>query len=132
MKEHKHSWWLKKTKTDYNKYIRLLKSDSKGYGICVTCGTKVHYKNADAGHFVHGLNFVLDNQHIQCKRCNMYLSGNLIEYTLYMIKTYGIGRVEELRQEKNKLHKYTIPELKEMRAVFKQYIANLQAIKEGL
>lgn len=126
-----HSWWYKKTKQDFNKYIRLLKSDKNGMGICVTCGKKLHYKEAHAGHFQHGLHFREDNQHIQCPRCNLFLSGNLSKYTLYMIDKYGREKVDELIREKNKIHKYGIPYLRELRGKIRKRIKELEQKLEG-
>ena len=126
-----HSWWLKKTKADFNKMIRLQEADENGLLECITCGKIVHYKECDAGHYVHGLDFVEDNQHGQCKRCNMYLSGNLANYTLYMIDRYGRERVDELHLEKHKTHKYSIPELREKREGYRQRIKELEYKHKG-
>ena len=67
---------------------------------CFTCNTLVKFEESDAGHFIHGHNkltfFEPDNLHKQCKRCNLYLSGNGIIYSLRMIDQYGRNRVDEL------------------------------------
>lgn len=126
------SWWRKKTVLDFNKYIRLLKSDKNGYCVCVTCGKRLHYKKAHAGHFQHGLHFIEDNQHPQCVRCNMFLSGNLSKYTLYMIDKYGRKRVDELIREGNKVHKYGIPYLRELRKEIRKKIKELKELEAKL
>lgn len=128
-KSHTHSWWMKKTKADFNKCIRLRDSDSNGMLTCITCGAKVHYKEADAGHYVHTLHFVEFNQFGQCKRCNMYLSGNLANYTLFMLDKYGREWVDELHREGYKPQKYSIPDLKDMRERYKRTIKILEAEK---
>ena len=119
-KERTHAWWLKKTNTDFNKMVRLEESNDSGYGICVTCGKPKHYKESNAGHFKHGLDFVRDNQHFQCVYCNQFLSGNGTKYSLYMIDRYGRDRVDEILAMKN--YKYSIPDLQEMRSNYKQKI----------
>ena len=67
---------------------------------CFTCLSTE--SNCQAGHFIHGHTkltfFEPDNIHRQCRRCNLYLSGNEVEYTLRMIKKYGLERVEELHK----------------------------------
>ena len=73
---------------------------------CVTCGTKVEGKNAQGGHFLHGVTNMplwLDERNVscQCTACNLYLSGNLIKYTLYMQKQYGQAVIDELFALKN-------------------------------
>jgi hypothetical protein len=123
MKQRTHAWWLKKTNIDYNKMVRLEEADENGYGYCVTCGKRIHYKEANAGHFRHGLDFVRDNQHLQCVHCNQWLSGKLDRYTLWMIDKYGRERVDEILAMKNK--KYSIPDLQEMRAEYKKKIKDL-------
>ncbi len=97
---------------------------------CITCDKEIHYKEANAGHYVHGLDFLEDNQHGQCVYCNKYKSGQLDNYTLFMIDTFGRERVDELHLEKHKLHKYSIPELQDMRADYKERIKKLSELKE--
>lgn len=79
-----------------SKYILLRDKDKP----CVTCNT--HAENYHAGHFIHGKNsptyFDPRNIHKQCAKCNLYLSGNMIEYTLFMLETYGQDVVDELKQ----------------------------------
>jgi len=130
MKAHSHSWWFKKTKETFNTFIRLSKSDKNGMCICVTCGARIMTKDSNAGHYMHGLNFVEDNQNIQCRRCNLFLSGNLAQYALYMIDKYGRERVDELHSEKMKPHKYGIIELREIREKYKQKIKELEEGKD--
>lgn len=123
MKKHTHGWWLNKTNTDFNKIVRLEETDIYGMCICVTCGARKHYKEMNAGHFNHGLDFVRDNQHTQCVRCNQHLSGNGIRYSIWMIDRYGRERVDEILAMKN--GKYKIFELQEMRKEYKLKIKKL-------
>jgi len=127
MKAKSHSWWYKKTKETFNKYIRLRYADENGMVTCVTCGVKIHYKDANAGHYMHSLHFREDNQHNQCRRCNLFLSGNLANYTLFMIDKYGREKVDELILEKMKPHKYGIGELREIREKYTQKVKGLKA-----
>jgi hypothetical protein len=126
MKKRTHSWWLKKTNIDFNKWIRLKFADSNGMVTCVTCGAVKHYKESNAGHYIHGYDFCEKNQHPQCFRCNQILSGNLAKYSKFIIDTYGIEVYEELHFEGGQKHKYSIPELQEMRAEYKQKIKDLE------
>lgn len=65
---------------------------------CVTCETG----NADnAGHFWHGvLDFDEENVNGQCVRCNKWLSGNLSEYAIYLIKKLGLKKFLDLYERK--------------------------------
>ena len=66
----------------FSKWIR--NRDKK----CVTCG---NFNQLQAGHFWHGvLDFDEMNINAQCKRCNVWLSGNLAVYSNYLIDKYGI------------------------------------------
>ena len=82
-------------------------------GACVTCGSK---ENLQAGHFIHKdcLDFDPRAVHAQCVRCNHFLSGNLVEYTLFMQDTYGQAVVDELMQLAKKERKYSRQELEEI------------------
>ena len=83
-------------------YIRTRNLDEKGRTTCVTCGTKKHWKEMQAGHFVPGrTNGILFDErgiHAQCKGCNIFKAGNLIEYYPFMLKNYGQSIVDDLRR----------------------------------
>jgi len=61
----------------FNKYIRERDKEQP----CISCKQKP--KKVNAGHFWNANNhwnvrFDEDNVHVQCERCNSYLSGNLL------------------------------------------------------
>ncbi len=77
----------------FNKFIRLRDQDKP----CISCPASPE----QAGHFYSGghysaLKFIEDNTHGQCKRCNYFLSGNLIEYEKSLRRRIGDDRVEQL------------------------------------
>lgn len=111
--------------TLYNKILRIKQADEWGYILCITCGDRKHWKNCDAGHFKHGLDFVEDNQHPQCKPCNSWGSGKLDIYTLWMIDKYGRERVEELEVMSKRGHIFSRSELEEKIAELKKELAGL-------
>lgn len=65
---------------------------------CVTClilSKKIPSQNA--GHFWHGvLDFDEENINGQCVHCNKWLSGNLANYSIYLIRKLGIKKFKEL------------------------------------
>lgn len=67
---------------------------------CVTCGGR----NDHAGHYISRswLNLRYDPQNVnaQCVRCNIFLKGNMDEYTLFLVRTYGIEILDALKQRK--------------------------------
>ena len=124
-KEYPKKWWLAKTRADFNKMIRLIESDKNGFSKCVTCGVRKHYKEMNAGHYRHGLDFIRENQHNQCVKCNKYMSGNLAEYTLFMIDNYGRERVDEI-MNMPKLKILTVDKLQQMRTEYRDKIKQIE------
>ena len=112
---------------EFSLYIRL-RDSVNGYGNCVSCGNKVHYKEANAGHYIHGNTkptyFDERNCHLQCVCCNLYRSGNLTHYALFMEKTYGQGILQEL-EIKSKGKVYNRAELNDLLTLYKQKVKDI-------
>jgi len=109
----------------FSQYIRL-KDAKNGRVRCFTCGIVKPWKEMHAGHFIHGVTkrtyFEETNVHPQCNKCNTYLGGNLINYTLNMISKYGQDEVERLRKLSHDPKVWTISELKEIEKKYKQKV----------
>ena len=117
-REGDRAYWLRRTQTEFNKYIR---TRDKGKP-CISCG-RVMTGQVHAGHYrsvgAHPeLRFEPDNCHAQCAQCNNWKSGNLTEYRANLLVKIGQERIEWLEgpHEKSKLG---IPELKELLAHYK-------------
>lgn len=114
------------------KYVRLKASDKDGNVKCVTCGKVGHYKEMQGGHFIGrkwlATRLMEENIHPQCPCCNGPLSGNMIQYTLYMQDTYGRDFVEELQRLKHKSRKYYKPEVEEIKKELRQKIQELEQV----
>jgi len=84
---------------------KVRKRDSKdGYFICISCQELKPVNQLDAGHyfakeFYKSVRFDLDNIHGQCKRCNHYLSANLIPYRANLLLKIGEHRLRQLEQK---------------------------------
>lgn len=77
----------------FSHFIRL-----RDKGVCISCGKKGHWKEQNAGHFIHNvLDFDEMNINCQCIRCNFHLHGNGVGYTISLIKKHGLKKVEDLR-----------------------------------
>ena len=81
----------------FHKYIRERDKNLP----CISCGK---YTTLQAGHFHSAGNhpitrFNEDNVNGQCKKCNYFLSGNLIPYQQELISRIGLDRVEALQQK---------------------------------
>ena len=116
-KKETRSQVVKKLDAVYSQYIRLLKSDDDGYCICVTCGTKLYWKEIQNGHYFSRKHYATrwndDNCWPQDYRCNVALNGNYIEYTMFMINTYGINFIGEFKKQANTTYKISLQELRD-------------------
>ena len=90
--------------------------------ICYTCDTIIPLDKAQVSHFIsrthHSLRWEPRNVRLCCARCNIWLNGNLTEFTLRLIDECGRAEVEWLRQEGRKIRKWTPQELQ---ALITQY-----------
>jgi hypothetical protein len=87
-------WLRKKAGETFRRWVRERDEGSP----CVSCGS---YNTSDASHLYSAghfpeLEFNEDNCHAACKRCNLFLSGNLNEYRKRLIIRIGKERVERL------------------------------------
>ena len=87
----------------FNAYIR--KRDSKeGWFRCISCGDNKSVDKMQAGHYLSAghngaVRFDERNVHGQCHRCNLFLSGNLLEYRENLIQKIGLCEVEAIHQK---------------------------------
>jgi len=107
--------------------VRLSEADKNGMVKCYTCGAKIPYKEANAGHFKHNkLDLDLRNRRVQCVRCNKWLSGNLGTFALKLVKEKGIKWVDKLILDANtKGNLYTYDEVEKLIIKFKKQLSKL-------
>jgi hypothetical protein len=108
----------------FNKYIRERDKDE----LCISC--KQTPKKVNAGHFYNANNhwnvrFDEDNVHLQCERCNSFLSGNLLEYRTNLLTKIGAERFNQLEARARITRKFTKDELKEIIKTYKNKIKDL-------
>ena len=120
--------YLKLTQKVFNQFINLR---DKGK-TCVSCGCKVEAPNAS--HFFSvgsspELRFNELNVHTSCIHCNLHKHGNIAEYSIRLPNRIGQENYDLLVTLRNKPRHYTIPELIELIAVYKQKIKEL---KDGI
>jgi hypothetical protein len=109
----------------FNKYIRERDKDE----LCISC--KQIPKKVNAGHFWNANNhwnvrFDEDNVHVQCERCNSFLSGNLLEYRTNLLTKIGAERFNQLEARARVTRKFTKDELKELIKKYKKKFAELK------
>ena len=98
-------------------YIRTRDADWRGYCTCISCGVFKHWKEMQAGHFIHNTNacyFDERNVNAQCPFCNTFKHGNLHYYKRNLELKIGEEAVKELMDTKWKPHPFTQKELKEV------------------
>lgn len=95
-------------------YIRK-KDAVNGYARCVTCGKQDLWQNMDNGHYISRrytqIRWDEKNCHVQCKRCNQQLGGNLSKYNQYLVKKYGYNPTEMLKQRIRTRGKVTLNDI---------------------
>jgi hypothetical protein len=101
----------------FSLYIRQ-RLEKNGIVECVTCGTKKHWKEVDAGHFCsrrhYSTRWEAQNVHVQCKSCNGFHAGQNYLMGKYIDKTYGEGTADELIKMSRQIRKFTDQELKDL------------------
>lgn len=65
------------------------------------------------------------NCHPQCARCNVFLKGNYINYTRYMIDRFGREAVDQLEVKSKSTIKISTPELEEKIEYYKKKVKEL-------
>lgn len=124
---------VKKLDTVYSQYIRLKKSDKNGYCTCITCGGRFYWKDIQNGHYVsrgkYPTRWLDMNCHPQCMRDNVFLRGMYIEYTMFMIDTYGRDAVDALLKLSTETHKIPTAELKDKITYYKTEVSRLLTTK---
>lgn len=115
----------------FSLYIRLKNADSEGMVKCVTCGNRLHYKQAQAGHYIpksSGLSiyFYERNVHVQDTCCNLFKHGNLAQYALFLRRTYGENILEELDDKKNEPLKLSRDDYEALIETYKEKVKELQ------
>lgn len=109
----------------FSRYIRLSRKEE-----CVTCKDVKPWKELQNGHFFsrgrYPTRWDETNCHPQCYRCNVILNGNYINYTIYMIDTYGRDTVDELERKSQSGEKLSTPRLREMIAEYTDKVKELK------
>ena len=117
--------YLKELQAIFNKYIRLRDKDEP----CISCGIKITGLS-HASHFFSvgstpGLRFDENNVHASCEKCNLHLHGNQFEYSIRLPDKIGQENFNQLIQKKGQKLLLSIPEIQELKAVYKSKIKEL-------
>ena len=123
--------WMKEAQREFNKYVRLR---DRGLG-CISCGSVLVLENTigggyDCGHFrsvgsAPHLRFDPRNAAGQCKQCNRYGAGMVVEYRKGLIDRHGVEFVELLESDQSP-SKHTIEDLKQIRDTYRAKCKELE------
>jgi hypothetical protein len=120
---------VKVAQTAFNAFVRARDLGKP----CISCGTALSTEpnSHDCGHFrsvgsAPHMRFVEDNAHSQCRKCNNWLSGNVLAYRKGLIERIGLARVEQIEADQT-VRKYTREGLQE---IAKHYNAEARRLKK--
>jgi hypothetical protein len=129
-----HSDYIKEAQIEFNRFVRVRDADLP----CICCGQPLGDAaiggGYDCGHYrsvgsAPHLRFDERNAHAQRKQCNRYGAGRAVDYRIGLISRLGLAVVEALESD-SEIKKYSIDELKAIKAEFKQKHKQLLADKE--
>ena len=114
--------WLKLAQMTFNKYIR---HRDKGLP-CISCDKPIKGVTHASHYFSSGghsnVRFHEDNVHSSCYKCNVELSGNLLNYQIGIQKRIGSDKLILLHEQAHITKKWTIDELKMLITYYKEKI----------
>lgn len=109
----------------FSEYIRR-----RDGGVCFTCGKQDDWKRMQNGHFVtrsaNSTRFDEVNCNCQCVGCNVFKYGNMVAYSINIVRKYGPGMIERLHKKGQQVKQWTVPELQEMIRTYKLKIQELE------
>lgn len=121
----------RKAQAAFNTFIRARDAGKP----CISCGRPLSTEpnSYDAGHYrsvgsAPHMRFVETNCWAQCRHCNNYLSGNVVEYRKGLIERVGLAEVERLESDQT-VRKYTREALIEIARHYRAEARRLEAAK---
>ena len=120
------SEWMNDMQRVFNTFIRERDKELP----CISCGT-LKAETYDAGHYrtvgAHPeLRFDENNVHKQCRKCNGYWGGNIIEYRKNLILKIGIDEVNRLERNDLPPLKLTTEEIQEQIKIYNKKKINFK------
>ncbi|ORL58097.1 recombination protein NinG [Pseudomonas putida] len=121
---------LREAQQAFNAYIRE-RDRLAGYP-CISSGRPLDWSGnaVDAGHYrstgaAPHLRFDENNCHAQSKHDNRYLSGNVADYRIGLIRRIGLEAVEALERDQS-VRRYTIEDLQAIKTLYRQKLKDLR------
>ena len=109
----------------FSLWVRISNSDEYGMCTCITCGTRKHWKEIQAGHFMSRRHMATrwheDNVKPQCVKCNMYSQGEQFKFA----QALGLKLANKMQKISVTSVKYTANELEYMVMDLKKKVKEL-------
>jgi len=117
----------------FSEFIRLRDADNNGITTCITSGRRVHWKDADAGHFIgrrhRATKFDEQNVQAQSRHDNRLASGSQFAYGHAIDLKYGEGTALKLLALSRTTCKRGKFEIDELTKYYKKEVARLKQEK---
>ena len=120
------TYWKKRATKACHTYIR-----ARDGNFCISCNEPKPDNQIHAGHFrtrgaASQLQYHPFNIFSQCSRCNLQLSGNLLEYRKNLVNQIGQSMVDYIENE-NSVYKWTIEDYQGVEWWYKLLLKSLYA-----
>ena len=131
---------LEKIAVLLQRLTRLKNADHLGYVRCCSCDKKMHWKEAQGGHFIsrthQSVKCVEEQIWPQCPGCNMQMSKGetmvMLGYQRFLEDMFGRGWIEELEKKARQPLETTEEELDEMLEDTKRRVKEAEKTIESL
>ena len=114
----------------FSEWVRRSAANEHGLVSCVTCGRKMYWLDAEAGHWVKRQHKLVTwderNVHVQCTRCNKWRGGAEEDHEAYIVAKYGREVADELEQARGRVFKVNKDWVEERIAYYKQKLTELE------
>lgn len=111
----------------FSKFIRI-----RDKGQCFTCPTKGRIEDMQCGHYVSRSRLTTrydeENCHCQCVACNVFKNGNMVAYSVNLMKLHGKDIIEELHLRSQVLRKFSRKDYEGLIAYYKNQINLLTSL----
>lgn len=120
------SWYVAQLDRVFSLYIRKIYSNDFGMVMCYTCSKVGEAKEMQCGHFISRSHMSTrwdeQNCRVQCVGCNIFKSGNYVEFSYRLLKEIGEKALDALMAKKQEIRQWSIPELQEKIKYYKSQL----------
>ena len=116
---------IAKVDSAFSRFIRKKHADEYGFVECVTCGARMRWEEAQAGHWIKrghaAVRWDERNVYPQCPGDNLYKDGLQDVMAGHILRTHGPETIEDLLRLKHTAKRWTMAELRELLAQYSEH-----------